>query len=292
MGAMDQLGMKSVAKLDLEHTEQDFERWSLEVIEICKRAGHGALEALQLGAGVEVPPPPAEGDPLADALTELSIPQTRQAAVRSLIANSLPASEEPGSPRHLIRDMVNAGGSVAGVSQAWLALTARYSVAKVPEDRGALLLELMASNWPKKLNVLEYQAFHLSKCADAGRIGLNPDGDSAADVASRDLWWAAIGRPPPASPYAAIVKRVRTETRDLHETVAQREQFHTIMLREVQLEALEVDAGRKQRRALEATAECEVVAAAPEMERHRRKRGGSAFDGMGPGGAGNQFPSR
>ena len=71
MGAMEQLGMKRVSLLDLEHTEQDFERWSLEVIEICKRAGHGALEALQLGAGVEVPPPPAEGDPLADALTEL-----------------------------------------------------------------------------------------------------------------------------------------------------------------------------------------------------------------------------
>ena len=60
--AMEQLAMKSVAKLDLENPEQDFERWSLELIELAKRTGHGALAALQLDVGVEVPPPPVEGD--------------------------------------------------------------------------------------------------------------------------------------------------------------------------------------------------------------------------------------
>ena len=49
--AMDQLSMRSVAKLDLEHPEQDYERWSLELIEITKRAGPGALEALLLAVG-------------------------------------------------------------------------------------------------------------------------------------------------------------------------------------------------------------------------------------------------
>ena len=57
MAAMEQLGMKRVAVLDLEHPEQDYERWSLALIEIAKRAGHGALEAPLL-VGVEVPPPP------------------------------------------------------------------------------------------------------------------------------------------------------------------------------------------------------------------------------------------
>ena len=267
--AMDQLSMRSVAKLDLEHPEQDYERWSLELIEIAKRAGHGALEALML-VGIEVPPPPAQGDPLADTLTALSIPQSRQAAMRSLIANSLPASEEPGSPRFLIRDMVNAGGTVNGVPQAWAALAARYAVAKVPDDPGTLLMELLTPAWPKELDPMAYQSFHLGKCADAGRIGLNPDGDSAADIASRDLWWASIGRAPMTSPYAAIIRRVRTETRDLHATVAQRDNFHTIMLREVQLEMLEVAAGAKSRRALSAAAECDVIGADAAAAARRR----------------------
>ena len=158
--AMDQLSMRSVAKLDLEHPEQDYERWSLELIEIAKRAGHGALEALML-VGIEVPPPPAQGDPLADTLTALSIPQSRQAAMRSLIANSLPASEEPGSPRFLIRDMVNAGGTVNGVPQAWAALAARYAVAKVPQDPGTLLMELLTPAWPKELDTPHERRFHL-----------------------------------------------------------------------------------------------------------------------------------
>ena len=57
LSAMEQLAMRSVAKLDLEHPEQDYERWSLELIEIVERAGHGALAALML-VDVEVPPPP------------------------------------------------------------------------------------------------------------------------------------------------------------------------------------------------------------------------------------------
>ena len=59
--------MKRVAPLDLENPEQDFERWSLAVLEIARRAGHGALEAPLLTA-VGVPPPPAAADPLADTL--------------------------------------------------------------------------------------------------------------------------------------------------------------------------------------------------------------------------------
>ena len=181
--------------------------------------------------------------------------------MRSLIANSLPESEEPGSPHFLIRDLANAGGNIDGVPQAWAALAARYAVARIPDDAHALLMELLVPAWPKKLDTMEYQSFHLGKCAAADRINLNPDGDSDAEVAMRGLWWAAIGRAPSASPYAAIIKRVRTETRDLHATVAQREAFHAIMLREVQLEALEAAAGAKSRRALAADAEYDVIGA-------------------------------
>ena len=59
--AMDQLSMRSVAKLDLEHPEQDYERWSLELIEIAKRAGHAAPSRRSCSSALRYRPPPCAG---------------------------------------------------------------------------------------------------------------------------------------------------------------------------------------------------------------------------------------
>jgi hypothetical protein len=169
--------------------------------------------------------------------------QRRQAALRSLIANSLPASNEIGSARRLIEGLPHAGGTIAGVPQAYTVLYNRYHVAEPAADPAKKLAELLQPTWPKELSQEAYQHMLSAKIRQATEVGLNPAGDSDAEVQQRGMWWPLIGSPPPNSLYFVPAEKARMLEPD-HETTADRDRFVQYFLTEI---GREVDVNMQRR---------------------------------------------
>ena len=140
---------RSIAVLNHKDPESDWHRWLDELKAVVKTYGQDFVDALEFDANIPAVVVPAVLD---DEPSPMTAPQARQLALRALIGNSLPSSQQEGSPGWLVRNCPHAGGLIGGQPQALAVLRTRYEVARQVTPPDQLLLQLLAPQWPRKLS--------------------------------------------------------------------------------------------------------------------------------------------
>ena len=198
-----------VKVLDIANAEVDFsERWMNDITNgIYAIGGQQFVDALTYEH--DIPATTALPGVLSDDLPNYTIPELRQHAIFSFILNSLPPSGEDGMPRALVKDCVHAGGKVGGAEQAWMLLCRRYHIAKSGKKPSVQLRDLLAAEWPRKLDAAAFQRMVAKKLRLADELGLNPPNDTADEIKTRMMWQHVITTPPKGTAYEAVTEKAR-----------------------------------------------------------------------------------
>ena len=162
-----------------------------------------------------------------DTVLQETLPQLRQ---RALLASLRSCIIPGGEAARLIKDCVNASGTVAGVPQAWITMKTRWYTTEPPKPVGAIAAALLTKPFPNELSVAAYQV-HVNKTLSmATDVGLNPLTDDPAAAALRLTYWDVFASPPAGSLYDMAAAEARTVTGALNTTIAHRDAFITAMV--------------------------------------------------------------